>query len=249
MNSIFMTKYANLSLINKFNKYASKKIPLSLKRRVENNSDSNLFSNTQKFNHTNSKKSRNIKNDFPMIEAKSYLFKPKSERNTPFKIKTFSLNLKSFEKNSFKNNNYNTNYQNTLSRFSSDSNIFTFNNQSFHSSLSQNNILLENKTSNTFQNNKLTNFISFGAFKPTITFDEVLKKIKKDSLNIEIPTSNLEKKIKSNSISPRKNSHYIKRKLSKEENDINKNFLKTKSNDLIIYENRSGCSENITIIN
>ncbi len=35
MNSIFMTKYANLSSINKFNKYASKKIPLCLKRRVE----------------------------------------------------------------------------------------------------------------------------------------------------------------------------------------------------------------------
>ena len=255
MNSIFMTKYANLSTINKFNKYASssKKIPLSLKRRIENNSDTNLFSNTQKFNHSNSKKSRNIKNDFPMIEAKSYLFKPKSERNTPFKIKTFSLNLKSFEKNSFKNNNYNTNYQNTLSRFSSDSNIFTFNNQSIHSSLSQNNILLENKTSNTFQNNKQTNFISFGAFKPKNTFDQVLKKIKlkkikKDSLNIEIPTSNLEKKIKSNSISPKdnKNSYYIKKKISKEENDIDKNLSKTKSDDLIIYENTSGCSENIT---
>lgn len=255
MNSIFMTKYANLSTINKFNKYASssKKIPLSLKRRIENNSDTNLFSNTQKFNHSNSKKSRNIKNDFPMIEAKSYLFKPKSERNTPFKIKTFSLNLKSFEKNSFKNNNYNTNYQNTLSRFSSDSNIFTFNNQSIHSSLSQNNILLENQTSNTFQNNKQTNFISFGAFKPKNTFDQVLKKIrlkkiKKDSLNIEIPTSNLEKKIKSNSISPKdnKNSYYIKKKISKEENDIDKNLSKTKSDDLIIYENTSGCSENIT---
>ena len=56
MNSIFMTKYANLSTINKFNKYASKKIPLSLKRRVLRYKFIFKYSKIQSFKFKKSKK-------------------------------------------------------------------------------------------------------------------------------------------------------------------------------------------------
>ena len=126
MNSIFITKYTNLDNLKKNNGFCSKNNFLSLKKKSNPSykSDSNIFSSN--INNFNNSKSRNIKRnskDFPKIETTSYIFKPKSERdNKPFKIKNFSLDLKSFDKNSFLIKDR-INSQNSLNKYSSESNI------------------------------------------------------------------------------------------------------------------------------
>ena len=184
MNSIFITKYTNLDYLEKKNRFFnSKNNFLSLKKKSNSSykSDTNIFSsNINNFNNSKSRNNKIISKDFPKIETTSYLFKPKTERdNKPFKIKNFSLDLKSFDKNSFLIKDR-INSQNSLNKYSSESNInSTFNNnQSIYSSSTQNNIVMENNTFNNFPNVKLTNFISFTSFRPKKSFDEMLKNLK-----------------------------------------------------------------------
>ena len=255
MNSIFITKYTNLDNLKKNNGFCSKNNFLSLKKKSNPSykSDSNIFSsNINNFNNSKSRNNKIISKDFPKIETTSYLFKPKTERdNKPFKIKNFSLDLKSFDKNSFLIKDR-INSQNSLNKYSSESNInSTFNNnQSIYSSSTQNNIIIENNTFNNFPNVKLTNFISFTSFRPKKSFDEMLKNLKFKKNKID----NLsDRNLKFNSINKinlnklqhsQKNDKKIYNNIKKNLNEGNNKFLtKSKSDDLIIYENVNDYSE------
>ena len=257
MKSIFITKYSNLDNLQKNNSIlTSKNNVLSLKKKSNTSykSYSNIFaSNISNFNNSKSRNKKICSKDFPKIETTSYLFKPKSERdNKPFKIKQFSLDLKSFDKNSFHIKDR-INSQNSLIKYSSESNInSTFNNnQSIYSSSTQNNIFIENKTFNYFPNLKLTNFISFSSFRPKKTFDEMLKKLhlKKNKIgnlsSRSLKFNSINKmNINKQQLSP-KNDKNIINNINQNLNEGNNKFLtKSKSVDLIIYENNNDYSEN-----
>ncbi len=250
MKSIFITKYSNLDNLQKNNSIlTSKNNVLSLKKKSNTSykSYSNIFaSNISNFNNSKSRNKKICSKDFPKIETTSYLFKPKSERdNKPFKIKNFSLDLKSFDKNSFFIKDR-INSQNSLNKYSSESNInSTFNNnQSIYSSSTQNNIFIENKTFNYFPNLKLTNFISFSSFRPKKTFDEMLKKLhlKKNKIgnlsSRSLKFNSINKmNINKQQLSP-KNDKNIINNINQNLNEGNNKFLKkSKSDDLIIYDN------------